>query len=107
MSNGYFEEEIDSLGLNQQEQSLAYKFVNSEKLKDWLLRSREGQAVNQEVQTMYARALQDFENCEMHDVEGMQKARLELEVSKRLYGVFSAIFQDGEQAEKILTGEDE
>lgn len=107
MSKGYFEDELNSLELNDQEKELAHKFVDSEKLKDWLLTTREGRAVDSEIKTMYALALQSFENCDMSDTKGMMDARLELEVAKRVYRVFNAVFQDGEQAEKVLTSEDE
>lgn len=93
----------DQLDLKYGERALYRQLVDSEKLKDWLLTSREGQAINKEIKFRYARAQEEFVSCDLGDVEALSKAKLKLEVCKEVYSIFSAIFQDGEQAEAILT----
>lgn len=103
MSINSFDSIEDQLELREDEQPLYAMLVDSEKLKDWLLTTREGKAVDSEVKRRYEHAISKFVSCDLGDTEALNKAKIELEVSKQVYSIFSAIFQDGDQAEAMLT----
>jgi len=102
MSDNY-EEELAALNLTKDEHEIASLVIDSEALKRWLISTREGKAIDREVKYRYSLALKKFEDCKATDIEAMQEAKMELEVAKKIFSIFSAIFTDGDRAEEILT----
>lgn len=98
-------DDLTATAQNEQDLNLIEKYVKGEKLRDWLLYSKEGQAISEQLEYMYCRALDDFANCESTDITGLQKAKIDLIVTSRIFDVFNGIFQESESAEVMLTEE--
>ena len=96
-------EELTNLARNQGELNLVEKYVRGEKLREWLLNTKEGQAVSEQVEYMYCRAIDDFSNCSVGNFKALEEAKLNLTVAKRIYEVFNGVFNEAQQAEDILS----
>ncbi|AUR96740.1 hypothetical protein NVP1232O_06 [Vibrio phage 1.232.O._10N.261.51.E11] len=96
---------LEDLATNDLEVMLTSKYITSEKLKTWLTSTKEGKAISGELVSMHEQAIDSFTNCDASNVEAMQKAKMDLELTKKVYEFFNGIFQDGEIARKQLSGE--
>ncbi len=99
-------EELTSLARNQHELNLVEKYVRGEKLRQWLLTTKEGQAISDRIEYMYCRALDDFSTSDLNDTPTLEKAKLDLTVAKRIYEIFDTVFLEAQQAENNLSGEE-
>ena len=102
MSNQEIYEGIEQLAASHEEADLIARYITSEKLKDWITLTKEGQAINSRIMSLYDKAHQAFEECHPTDIEGLQKARIDIQVSKSIYEIFSSIFEEGRNAEHRL-----
>lgn len=98
-------EALEGTASNQEELELITRFITSEKLRVWVKDTKEGQAVNAIIMNRHEKAIAKFTSCSPTDIEGLQAARIDVEVAKGIYEIFNTIFQDGDMAEKILNGE--
>ncbi len=98
---------LEELAVGDREIVLTSAFITSEKLRTWLTTTKEGKAMSAELMTMQSQAFDLFEQSKPTDAEGLQEARMQLEVSKKVFEFFNGIFQDGEIARKQLSGETE
>ena len=98
-------EALSETARGPRELNLVEKFVRGEKLRHWLINTKEGQAISEKLEYMYCRALDDFENAPTGAFNQLEAAKIDLTVAKRIYEVFNGIFQDADIAEKTLAGE--
>ncbi len=98
-------EELSSTARNDRELNLINMYVKGEVLRTWLLNSKEGQAVNEEIKYIYARALDAFSTCAISDTDALNAAKLDLTVAAKIYEIFNGVFQDADNAERELTEE--
>lgn len=98
---------LEDLAVGDREVALTSLYITSEKLRTWLTSTKEGKAMSAELVTMQSQAFDLFEQSKPTDIEGLQEARMQLEVSKKVFEFFNGIFQDGEIARKQLSGETE
>ena len=98
-------EELTRLASSQAELNLVEKYVRGEKLREWLLNTKEGQAISEQVEYMYCRAIDDFSNSDIGDTAKLEAAKLNITVAKRIYEIFNGVFSEAQQAENILSEE--
>ena len=98
-------EELTATARNDRERNLINMYVKGEKLRNWLITSKEGQAINEEIQYIYAKALDEFASCSPTDIESINAAKLDLTVAKKIFEIFNGVFQDADNAERELTEE--
>ena len=98
-------DDLSKTARDEGELNLIDKYVRGEKLRFWLTSTKEGQAVSEQVEYMYCRALDDFSTCEGTDTVALDKAKFDLTVAKRIYEIFNGIFQEADSAESILSEE--
>ncbi len=98
-------DDLSKTARNEGEMSLIDKYVRGEKLRMWLTTTKEGQAVSEQVEYMYCRAMDDFSNCDPTDHNALDKAKFDLTVAKRIFDIFNGIFQEADSAENILSEE--
>ncbi len=98
-------EELTSTASNQRELALINKYITGEKCRSWIQNTKEGQAINAEIQYLYSRALDSFESCDPTDDKAIAKAKFDLSVAKRIFEIFNGIFQDADMAEQQLSGD--
>lgn len=96
---------LEQLAASPIEVQLTATYITSERLRAWLKETKEGKAVSAEIMRLHEAGVSKLISCDASDIKGMQEAKLDIEVSKRVYEMFSAIFEDGENAEKQLSGE--
>ena len=96
---------LEELASNEIEVFLTSQVITSEKLRTWLTKTKEGKAISLEVTKKHAQAIDLFVSCGVNDIQTMQKAKMQLEVTKQTFELFSGIFEDGNNAEKQLSGE--
>ncbi len=96
-------DDLSKTARNNAELNLIEKYVRGEKLRYWLTNSKEGQAVSEQIEYMYCRALDDFNTCDITDKAKLEQAKFDITVAKRIYGVFDGIFQDANMAETLLS----
>jgi hypothetical protein len=102
MRNEEIYEELEGTTNGEVEQKLASIYITSERLKDWIGGTKEGKAINQQIMLKYERGFEAFERCSPTDVEGLQKARMEIEVALAIKSMFTAIYNEGAIAEERL-----
>ena len=98
-------DDLSKTARDESEINLIDKYVRGEKLRMWLTTSKEGQAISEQIEYMYCRAMDDFSNCDSTNHKALNKAKFDLTVAKRIYEIFNGVFQDAEQAETILSEE--
>ena len=96
-------EELTGTARNERELNLINMYVKGEKLRNWLINTKEGQAINDEIQYIYARALDEFSSCSPSDIKALSAAKMDLTVAKKIFEIFNGVFNDADNAEKELT----
>lgn len=98
-------DDLSMTARNDAELNLIDKYVRGEKLRIWLTTSKEGQAISQQIEYLYCRALDDFSNCDITEKDKLEKAKFDLTVAKGIYEIFNGVFQDANTAETLLSEE--
>jgi hypothetical protein len=97
-----FETELANTARNKREAELIQKYIKGERVRAFLLHDKAGQSINEEVQRKISSAIDSFWSCEPGDTESLIKAKQELELAKGIIGMFTAIFNDQQDAENQL-----
>lgn len=98
-------EDLNATARSQGEFNLIDQYVRGEKLRTWLTTTKEGQAISEQIEYMYCRAMDNFATCDINDADALQKAKLDITVAKRVFEIFNGIFQEAHMAENILSEE--